>query len=199
PSNKEFLEHELWLISMISELEALEVHGSAPLESRVSQLMRAIRHELARLQTHKEVEWGRQGQTIAACEATGSHFFDTGEYPLRQLEMKDWLGRLLSRIGLEDIMDKAAERARGLPKPVMSDLWDAPVFREVLLDGRPFVHGPPDEGRYVFALSIDSFNPFQSKEAKQNVSVTGIYMVCLNLPPHLRYLPENVYLVGIIP
>ena len=48
-------------------------------------------------------------------------------------------------------------------------------------------------------MSIDSFNPYQSKQAKQVVSVTGIYLVCLNLPPHLRYLPENLCLVGIIP
>lgn len=114
-------------------------------------------------------------------------------------EMTDWVARLLSRAGMEDTMDTTAEKALGASKHVMSDLWDAPVFREILLDGKPFVNGPPGEGRYVFALSIDSFNPFQSKEAKQNVSVTGIYMVCLNLPPHLRYLPENVYLVGVIP
>lgn len=114
-------------------------------------------------------------------------------------ELKNWLARLLSRHGLEEIMDATAERARGASKGVMSDLWDAPVFREIFKDGKPFVHGPQGEGRYVFGLSIDSFNPFQSKEAKQNVSVTGVYMVCLNLPPHLRYLPENVYLVGVIP
>ncbi|OBZ77594.1 hypothetical protein A0H81_02219 [Grifola frondosa] len=37
------------------------------------------------------------------------------------------------------------------------------------------------------------------KEAKQKVTSTAMYMVCLNLPPHLRYLPENVYLAGVIP
>ena len=66
-------------------------------------------------------------------------------------------------------------------------------------DGEPFVFGPPGEGRYVFALYVDGFNPYQSKEAKQVATVTGIYLVCLNLPPHLRYLPENTLLVGIIP
>jgi hypothetical protein len=37
------------------------------------------------------------------------------------------------------------------------------------------------------------------KTAKQKASSTGIWLVLLNLPPHLRYLPENVFLVGVIP
>jgi len=37
------------------------------------------------------------------------------------------------------------------------------------------------------------------KTAKQKASSTGIWLVLLNLPPHLRYLPENVFLVGSIP
>ncbi|PIL32244.1 hypothetical protein GSI_05489 [Ganoderma sinense ZZ0214-1] len=126
----------------------------------------------------------------------------TFSYPLRVFlyqELKGWLARLLSRSGMEDIMDTMTDRAEGNPKVVMRDIWDAPVFRNLKKDGAPFVRGPPDEARYVFGLSIDSFNPFQSKEAKQNVSVTGIYLVCYNLPPHLRYLPENIYLVGVIP
>ncbi|PIL34333.1 hypothetical protein GSI_03108 [Ganoderma sinense ZZ0214-1] len=126
----------------------------------------------------------------------------TFSFPLQTFlyqELKAWLGRLLSREGLEETMDAAAARLQDPPKSVMTDIWDAPVLRELLKDGKPFVHGPPEEGRYIFALYIDSFNPYQSKEAKQTVSVTGIYLVCLNLPPHLRYLPENTLLVGVIP
>jgi len=36
-------------------------------------------------------------------------------------------------------------------------------------------------------------------EAKQTASSTAIYLVLLNFPPHLRYLPENMYLVGVVP
>ena len=83
---------------------------------------------------------------------------------------------------------------------VHADVWDAPVFHQFKgVSGEPFISGPEGEGRYLFSLSVDGFNPFQAKEAKQNVMVTGIYMVCLNLPMHLRYLPENTYLVGVIP
>ncbi len=123
-------------------------------------------------------------------------------YPSRVFmyqELKGWLARLLCRHGVEDIMDTANSRAQGDPPFVMKDIWDAPVVRDLKMNGVPFVCGPPDKGRYIFALSVDLFNPFQSKEAGQNVAVTGFHMVCLNLPPHLRYLPENVYLVCIIP
>lgn len=126
-----------------------------------------------------------------------SHTFPIRVYLYQ--EMKEWLARLLSRHGVEDLMDAANTEATGQAKADMSDILDAPIFRNLLKDGVPFLQAPPGEGRYVFALSIDSFNPFQSKEAKQNVAVTGVYMICLNLPPHLRYLPENVYLVGVIP
>ncbi|RDB25398.1 hypothetical protein Hypma_008131 [Hypsizygus marmoreus] len=37
------------------------------------------------------------------------------------------------------------------------------------------------------------------KIAKQSASSTGIWLVLLNLPPHLRYLPENMFLAGVIP
>lgn len=48
-------------------------------------------------------------------------------------------------------------------------------------------------------MSVDSFNPFHNKTAKQSVSSTGIWLVLLNLPQHLRYLQENMYLAGVIP
>lgn len=57
----------------------------------------------------------------------------------------------------------------------------------------------PSDGRYVWSLCMDGFNPFHGKEAGKTVSVGAIYMICLNLPPHLRYRLENVFLVGIIP
>ena len=115
-------------------------------------------------------------------------------------DMKEWLARLLSRKGLEDIMDSTLKRAAAAPPSTVSDVWDAPIFRDLYLkNGTRFVEPPDEEGRYIFGLAVDSFNPFSNKQAKQQASVTAIYLYCLNLPPHLRYLPENMYLVGIIP
>ncbi len=58
---------------------------------------------------------------------------------------------------------------------------------------------PPQTIGLVFSLAIDGFNPYQNKPAKQTATCTAIYMVCLSLPPHIRYLPEYMYLVGVIP
>ena len=44
----------------------------------------------------------------------------------------------------KDIMDAMLQRARGPSPKVMSDVWDAPVFRELLMpDGSRFLDAPP--------------------------------------------------------
>ena len=65
--------------------------------------------------------------------------------------------------------------------------------------GCPFFPGPTAEGRLIFSLLIDSFNLFHNKTAKQTPSSTGIWLILLNLSPHKHYLPENIFLVGVIP
>jgi len=55
------------------------------------------------------------------------------------------------------------------------------------------------EGRLVFSLSADSFDPFGNQAAKQSYSATGLWMVLLNLPWYMRHLRENMYLAGVIP
>jgi Transposase family tnp2 len=83
----------------------------------------------------------------------------------------------------------------------MEDAWDAGHLCKILLlkKGERFLPGPIDETRLAFSFSMDSFNPYHMKEAKQTVSSTAIWLVLLNLPPHLRYRPENMFLAGIIP
>jgi len=82
----------------------------------------------------------------------------------------------------------------------ISDLWSSKIFSLLrYAKGRPFSPGPTDEGRLIFSLSIDGFNLFHNKTAKQTASSTSIWLVLLNLPPHERYLPENVFLAGVIP
>jgi len=86
------------------------------------------------------------------------------------------------------------------PDLPISDIWSSKIF-SLLRDakGHPFFPGPSDEGRLVFSLSIDGFNPFHNKTAKQTASSTGIWLVLLNLPPHERCLIDNVFLAGVIP
>ncbi|TFK68610.1 hypothetical protein BDN72DRAFT_746325, partial [Pluteus cervinus] len=111
-------------------------------------------------------------------------------------DLKSWIGKLLSRPQIEILLSRQTPPI----SDVVSDIWQSTVFADLLdSDGNPFLPGPSHEGRLIFGLSVDGFNPFWNKTAKQSVSSTCIWLVLLNLPPNLRYLPENIFLVGIIP
>jgi len=111
----------------------------------------------------------------------------------------DWLGQLLSRPGIEAEMDTAWCKSKDSNDGVMRDIFDGETLRNFKgPDGRHFSLGN-DEGRYAFSLSADFFNPLRNKQAGKKISVGLISLVCLNLPPHLRYKPENIFLAGVIP
>ncbi|KDQ28554.1 hypothetical protein PLEOSDRAFT_1027583, partial [Pleurotus ostreatus PC15] len=115
-----------------------------------------------------------------------------------QQDMKHWMARLLSRPGIEEIMDNAPHVGDGGGK--MKDIWDSPVMKNFMgHDGRRFFLADGNQGRYAFGLCLDGFNPSGQTTAKNVASSTGIYMVCLNLPPQMRFKPENMFLVGVIP
>lgn len=136
-------------------------------------------------------------RTIAGRE----HQYPALEYHHQSL--KSWLGRFLCRPGIENQLEKADVSSE--TPGVWTDFWDGTAIRNLrgpaghntLYMDTSTAH--PHTLRLVYALTGDSFNPFQSKPGKGSVSTTGLYLVCLNLPPHLRYLPENVYFVGAVP
>ena len=120
--------------------------------------------------------------------------------PFIAFSFKDWLGGLLSRSGFEEKMDGAwASSTNNLtPCKEMKDIFDGEILRNFKgFDGQHFSNG--DEGRYVFSLCVDYFNPLGNKQAGKKKSIGLISLVCLNLPPDMRYKPENMFLFGIIP
>jgi hypothetical protein len=111
-------------------------------------------------------------------------------------DLKSWLGRLLSRPGIEELLENRVANTNG----EVDDIWGGEVLRNFKdRAGNPYYPGPNSELRLAFSLSVDGFDPYQNKVAKQSASSTGIWMVLLNLPPHLRYLEENIYIAGVIP
>lgn len=116
--------------------------------------------------------------------------------------MKEWMGRFLSRNGVEDLMENTitfASSSKTQNDPFIHDILSALGMRNFRgPDGKPFLVSPPGESRYVFSFAADGFNPFGNKEGKQKVGSTGIYLVCLNLPADIRHKPENMYLVDVI-
>lgn len=120
--------------------------------------------------------------------------------PVREYVMqdfKDWLARFYARPEIESLLDH--ERVDHRPSK-MQDIWDGEAFRTFQgPDGKHFLVRPQTESRVIFSINMDGFNPFTNKQNGKQVSCGAIYMVCLNLPPHLRYQPENTFLVGVIP
>ena len=114
-------------------------------------------------------------------------------------DLKSWVGRLLSRKGIEDTFESAPRGPVTDPDAPVNDIWLSRVFQN-LKDpaGQPFLPGTPGEGRLVFSFATDAFHPLGSKTAKQTISSTGIWLVCLNFPDHLRYLQENIFFAGVI-
>ncbi|KAJ3529757.1 hypothetical protein NM688_g7809 [Phlebia brevispora] len=115
-------------------------------------------------------------------------------------DMKEWLGRLLCRPGMEKHLDRDVFDTGGSPDK-MRDIWDGEVLRNFKGEDHLIFAGQKKggEGRYIFALNMDGFNPFTNKQAGKKVSVGAVYMVCLNLPPELRYRVENMFLVCLFP
>ena len=118
--------------------------------------------------------------------------------PFVYFDFKDWVGGLLARPGFEDKMD-SAWNTTDPHVDRMHDIFDGEVLRNFSgPDGKHFSVGG-EEGRYVFSLCVDFFNPLSNKQAGKKMSVGLISLVCLNLPPELRYKPENMFLAGVIP
>jgi hypothetical protein len=98
---------------------------------------------------------------------------------------------------MEDLIDHGVSPSCN---GVMNNIWDAPGVYEIPgPNGCPFICDCTDnEGHYLFSFNIDSFNPFQLKQAGRSAPVMGLYMVCLNLPPERCFRTENMFLVGIV-
>lgn len=151
---------------------------------------------------HREFP-GREkcGTPLLKLRCVNGHTIHLPIKPFVAFSFKDWLGGLLSRSGFEGKMDNAwASCTDGsTPPKEMKDIFDAKILRNFKgFDGQHFSAGG-DEGRYIFSLCVDYFNPLGNKQAGKKKSIGLISLVCLNLPPEMRYKPENMFLFGIIP
>lgn len=117
--------------------------------------------------------------------------------PFAYQKFSAFVAGLLSRPGIEDMIDRSWESQN---KEWLTDIWDGSGVRELMgPDGKAFSDGPPGEGRLVWNLSVDWFNPLLNKAAGKSISTGSMVMSCANLPPSIRFRPENLYLVAIIP
>ena len=118
--------------------------------------------------------------------------------------LKEWIGRLLSRPGIEDILTSYPYDVINASKPgeVITDIWGSPVILKLKgRDGQPFfkTHKDDEEIRLLFGLAGDGYNPFRMLIAKQHVTSLGFWITVLNFPPNERYRFHNVFYLGSFP
>lgn len=119
-------------------------------------------------------------------------------YPYRTVF--SWIASLFSQRVAEAIADSSWIASALSPGSPIADIIQSPALRNFLgPDGSLFSKPLGSDIHLVFGLFIDWFNPGGNKKAGKSRSIGAIYLVCLNLPPELRFLPEYICLVGIIP
>lgn len=111
----------------------------------------------------------------------------------------DWIARFLSRAGVESWLDESLEESSkdfNANNPIQ-DIHQSKIWKDF--------RGPDEEqftskcGNLTFGMFVDGINPFGNKQSGRHVSITFIVLVCLTLLFRIRYRPENLFLVGIVP
>lgn len=112
-------------------------------------------------------------------------------------DFKDWLSRFYTRADIEVVLDKSTSNAAYDP---MCNIWDGEALRNFRgPDDKLFLDCPPGESRLIFSVHAEKFGCIANQQGGMQVTREVLCMVCLNLPRNLRYRPENIYLVGVIP
>ena len=115
-------------------------------------------------------------------------------YPLKTYCYHSIEKSMIAVLGRADLLEQCEHwRSRNIPENVLADVYDGRVWKEFLTyKGRPFLTNKHNIG---LMLNCDWFQPFEHT----NYSVGVLYLVILNLPRTIRFKPENVLIVGIIP
>ncbi len=123
--------------------------------------------------------------------------------PFISYNFHDWLSGLLSCPNNKTHMDSCWKNHSGSldSKGSMKDIFDGSLIQEFKgPDGKHFsMASECNEGRYLFSLGFDNFNPLTNKQAGEKISVGALFVMCMNLPPNEHHKPENLFLAGIIP
>ena len=83
-------------------------------------------------------------------------------------------------------------RERSVPPDFVCDIYDGLVWKAFNLSKIGFLSSPHC---YLLTLNVDLFEPFERGE----YSVGAIYFTIQNFPRNMRYRPDHIIIVGIIP
>ncbi|KIJ28485.1 hypothetical protein M422DRAFT_270176 [Sphaerobolus stellatus SS14] len=91
--------------------------------------------------------------------------------PFSFCDPKDWIAQFLSRPGMEELLDGAWERP---PNDLAEDIFDGSYIREELGPQTRLYRIQRKGGFYLFALSVDWYNPLQNKQSWENMFLAGV-------------------------
>ncbi|KAF9062958.1 hypothetical protein BDP27DRAFT_1232870 [Rhodocollybia butyracea] len=187
--NRDFLEHEIWLCTLLSEIRMMQrgVDGNGDGDD-ASRLEDIVMDALVDLHHHKKRQWDEQADPL------GAPIIDN-----RKLTI--WLGRMLSVPSFEDAIQNHLSTSHSSGDDTQNNIRDSPVFNTIPRpDGQPFMSNDPGSQDLwlMFSLGVDGFHPFHQCTAHASITSTAIYMTCVSLPEHLRYKRENMFLVTVM-
>ena len=123
------------------------------------------------------------------------YFWETTFYSLKTYcyrSVKESIQTLLALSGLEQECKKWRDRNTGLG--LFTDVYDRRISKNFRYhDGDLYFS---EKRNYGVVLNVDWLQPFKHLS---NFLIGAIYLVLLNLPRHLRFMRENVVLVGVMP
>ncbi|KAG9099708.1 hypothetical protein FRC06_004926 [Ceratobasidium sp. 370] len=136
------------------------------------------------------------GAELFALQYRGNHTWKT---PLRRFShqpLESWLSRFLNRPDIEEMLEGTCP----LNQEPCYNIWGAEYLSNFPGNGQPsFFQCSSDELRLAFLVYHDFFNPYTNKIAGKQRSIGLIMMVCLNLPPDVRYDMKNIYVTAMLP
>ncbi len=124
--------------------------------------------------------------------------------PFLVASLQDYMARSLSNPDIEKLCDQACDRAMGrrdipLEDRDMTNVFDGGFLKDFLGPDKKLFIDRGDKMCLAFAMHVDFLNPNGTRKHGNHDSIGLVSMANLNLPEHIRYRPENIFLVGIIP
>lgn len=101
---------------------------------------------------------------------------------------------------MDKLCNALLEELKQPPTAYVRDIWQADFLREMKgPNGKTLFVNRGSEGQFIFSLNVDFLNMEGMRIRGSKTSVGLILMVCLDLPPEIRYKLENMYIAGIVP
>lgn len=112
-------------------------------------------------------------------------------YPYLSLEKS--MGCLVKRRGFLEACELWRKRSTLVPSGHLGDIFDGKVWND--FNSSDMQHFLPSPYCYLLTMNVDWFQPYE----RRTYSLGAIYLTVQNLPRDVRFKPENIILVGVIP